>query len=219
MPPRRIRLARKNSKYPERIAKPKAVIRKVAKQAVISMSEKKFVDYAFSHSPGTTWDYNGAITSLTDMTVGTADNQRIGDRVRGQKIKLQMSMYANAAASSTVRVIVFRWKLRYATDTPSPGAIIKSAFIGGVYAPMGDYDKDNRVSFEVLSDRKYSCGSGSDAVHRVTQYIDLKNKPIQFHSGSTTDCNYGIYALFLPDTAAVSSPTVYAVSRFTYTDL
>lgn len=198
---------------------PKKSIAKVAKRAVLSMSEKKFHDQMFSHSPGTIWDSTGAITSLSDVAVGTSDSQRIGDRIRGQKLKLQMAMYANAAASSTVRVIVFRWKLRYATDTPTPGAIIKNAFIGTVYAPMGDYDKDNRVSFEVLSDRKYSCGSGSDAVHKITQYIDLKNKPIQYHAGSVSDCNFGIYALFLPDTSAVSSPTVNCVSRFTYTDL
>lgn len=192
---------------------------KAAKKAVISMSEKKFHDHTFSHSPATIWNNGGAITSLSDVPVGTSDSNRIGDRVRGHKLRLQMAMYVNTISSSTVRVIVFRWKLRYGTDAPTPGAIIKSAFLSGVYAPMGAYDKDNSVSFQVLSDRKYSLGSGSDSVHKVSQTIDLKDKPIQYHGGSTTDCNFGIYALFLPDTATANSPTINAVSRFTYTDL
>ncbi|AXQ66169.1 MAG: capsid protein [Cressdnaviricota sp.] len=196
----------------------KTDVAKIAKKTVIRMSEKKFHDHTFSLDPAA-WNYSGIVVPFSNIAVGTSDSTRIGDRIRLRKLQLKMNLYVGTV-NSTVRVIVFRWKLRYATDTPVPGSIIKSAFINTVYAPIGQLDYDNKASFQVLSDRVYSMGAGSDSVHRINQTIDLKDSPVQYHAGSTTDQNFGIYAMFINDnSAAAASATVYGVSRMLYTDM
>lgn len=121
-------------------------------------------------------------------------------------------------ASSTVRIIVFKWKAQSNVDVLTPGKILHAANIGTGFAPMAHYEHDNKQKFTILSDRTHNLYSGSSG--NLSYHVEVKpTGKNYFYAGSTINQFSGIYVLEISDNAPVGAPQSSWVARLEYIDL
>jgi hypothetical protein len=100
-------------------------------------------------------EFNGGITrvgyiqELNPLTQGTSDSQRVGDRVRGHSLKLNLWRVISGSATGrfSLRVLIIHDKQNQITD-------VSQVFLGTdtAYAPLLQFVKDYRLRFSVLYD-------------------------------------------------------------------
>jgi len=197
-------------------------------------AEQKYHDKIFNKLSAD-WSASGSVLNLTDVSQGTTDTTRVGDKIMLNSIELRWLQYIDPALFPTAvdqfyRVIIFKW---YDDTTPGAGDILSQVLPPPV-GLISPYDHDRKVKRKVLYEKTYSCiwNWPLYQTHRTDQYrkvfINLKSrssriKEVHYQAGGTIAVGH-IYVLILSNIplpfGAANAPLEWnMVSRINYTDV
>jgi hypothetical protein len=181
------------------------------------MTQIKVVDTNFSGSPLTT----GTVTDVFPPAQSLALNGRTGDVVYLKDIYLlYVCSAANADTFSTMRVILFQWKVNSALAVPNAGNILQSAATSGIVSFL---DWNFADQFTILYDRIHSfAGLATAPTSSTNQNSSIKvqknfQKRVNFTLGATSGSEK-IYLLTISDSAIAPSPSIVGNCRITYSE-
>lgn len=190
-------------------------VAKIASQVQLNKSETKYIDF----DSAVNVDYNGTMTPLLNISQGTTDQTRNGDKITLKNIK--MSFFSGLADTyNVVRFIIFVWKGENSTD-PTVSDILHSSYIGAGSAPLAPYNHDKRKLFTVKYDKTYLLQGSDNAYRQQRRTISWKSGlPIQFVGASATvTAKNSVYCLRISDSAAVNHPSANITYRLNWKDL
>ncbi len=168
--------------------------------------EKKW--FGKSYSP-TGVDNAGTINTLSDITQGLLDTNRVGDQVNPDRLRLSYSVNVGDS-TNIVRMIIFQWRLM---STPTLASILQYSTVAEVpYAPT---TIDTASDYKILYDRTCYVSTNQAICGDVIE-INLKGK-IQYQSGGTSAINQ-IWIALVSDSGAAPNPTVGYVSALYFYD-
>jgi len=189
------------------------------KRMVNALGEKKYKNVGIA---GASIGYAGDIASFSTFYIaaGTGDSDRIGDSIRPAALHIKGHVIG-ADTTNVVRIIVFQNRTtNLSLGSTDVGKVLSSSYLSTNLAPDSLYAHDYRKNFRILFDRRITTNqSGNDCVP-FSAIIPAKKMyaKVQYSGGSTTTLNGGMQLLIISDSAAVSHPAVYMVSRLEYYD-
>lgn len=192
--------------------------RRIVKKALKAVNKGREKKYANQIYTNLAVPWGGNFYELCIPAIGTADTQRIGDRITPVNINVLLRMAA--ATSDTynmVRVIIIQahdYAFVVATDIAD---VLNN--VGAAAAPESQFNHDYRRTYTVLYDRlkQVSTLAGSyTAVCRTT--IRRKMRPITFAAGGTVTTGGGLYMIVISDSQATIHPDLTGSIRVEYTD-
>lgn len=195
----------------------KKQVKKTVNQVLDRRSETKFYTYNVYNQAGI--DYNGTMSNaLCTPAQGDAYNERIGDRIEPQSLRLRLG-FISAGTTNMIRLIVFRWKVDNNMDAPSPADLLVSGYVGTAMAPIAPIlqtqtAKDN---FTILMDKTVFLSETTRETFYLDKTIKLRGR-IGFNAGATTG-NGHLYCLAISDDGAVSYPTANLTTEIKYKDI
>lgn len=190
---------------------------KVAKAAARSVLKRNLELKAFdSYEDVSAGAASGVNRCWSQITTGTAYNNRIGDIVVAKG--LQLTLRSEASDTFNVcRYVFYIWKGDDGADTPQVAEIINTSALTGVNTPYNSLVYDER-KFKILLDVMHVVDASLDNQLKVTRhYIPLRNHKIKFGSGTTTGVGH-IYCLRISDSTAAPDPSMLVNARLFYTD-
>lgn len=163
--------------------------------------------YSEGNSPAVLTSNTWQFFKITGPTVGTADQNRIGDQIEVKNVELRWSAYIQPGfvvvnGSDSVRVVIFQWT---ADDTTAlvPNSVFQSSGFGISY--LSPYTHDTRYEYKILYDDIVTLSSnGPDAVDRVV-LVNPARKKVQYINGGVTGTN-NIYMAIISDNNTANAP-------------
>jgi len=119
---------------------------------------------------------------------GDGDNERIGDSVRLQYLKLNLRIVASSASPDIVRIIVFRWKpnFKYGDDFNTLTPLILYNAVNDDYQSSMSHYNNKKQNYQILRDRIFSLNT-YNPIKCIKMRIPLKGVKCEFTGdGSTT---------------------------------
>ncbi len=173
---------------------------------------KNFVITDNAHSITNT----ATIFSLTDVTQGSTDIQRIGDKLNATTLDLRYS-FQSAASGNTVqraRVLVFQWN----NDTaPTQADMI---LVTSGLETKAPYNTDRAAMYKIMYDKTVTMGEPATGWQLSTglfrRKLKIPNKNMSFQAGSTTG-QYKIWFLAITESSSFS-PVLDLVTRLNFSD-
>lgn len=191
----------------------RSTARSEAVKVIREQGEEKFHDVLRAF---TGLSYAGFIEDLTAISQGTADSNRIGDKLTPKRMEIRLNV--PDALAGTFRFIIFRWK---ATSVPIPGDILKPAHVNTQYAPLAPYFHDQRSQFNILYDSGVLSQGSVNASKTFTfnKSMKMANKDVKYTAAGTAGSGK-IYLLSINDGDPLisSPPQLSYIVRLTYTD-
>lgn len=174
----------------------------------------KFYDYIVAPSNVTT---TGSVSSCYTIAQGTAQGQRIADKVwiKGMELSLTCTT-ANSDIFNRVRCIIFRWKMNSGYYSPSIASILQTPGVSGVESP---YYFEGSSDYRVIYDRLYNLSGTASAPTIFSQVTDRRKMKIP------TECTAynanvltgtGVFYILLLSDSAISPYPVVSFSLRTY---
>lgn len=186
--------------------------------AIKSIAEKKFYDNVLNFDPTAGGPYltnAGTFFNLTDLTQGSGQSQRIGDKCTGSSLEIRFDVRSPGAGTTDpyliYRLIVFIWK----DDTvPVVGDILEAL---GTTPPLSPFNHDTKVKRKILYDGITThfldpTTKNSENVpyfkriilplHKLKKDLNIVN----FQGGTIIAVNH-IYALMISDGPNVQNQT------------
>ncbi len=154
-------------------------------------------------------------TSLVNISQGTSDITRTGDRVRVKRITLggKISGSATATSSHIVRVLVYVDK---GNANPTAGSILNSS---SSYLPLASYGRDYGDLFQVIFDEVVNIAPTASTTPFSLLRMDRKvNIDMGFNAGGTSPIANNIRVLVMCD-ATGNFATLTLSSTLWYEDL
>lgn len=182
------------------------------------LSETKYYDKI---DQATAVDFAGTnLTLLTDVTQGTSDLQRVGDKltIRGMRIRFTFSVADNY---NIIRMILFQWIPSNNLLGPVPGYVLSATYLSTSRATEAPYTHDYKSQMIILWDKTINLAlNQSNQAKYINKKVKLKfaKKRINFVAGTTAASNH-IFLLLVSDSGAVPHPGVSFVSRLWYDDM
>lgn len=175
-------------------------------------SELKYYD---KEQVNNTISTSGTIFTLTDVSVGTAGNNRIGNKIRPKGLNLRFEFTANSSATyNSFRMIVFKMN----SGVPGVSNILDST-ASAAYRHLSQISIDNSKRFVILADKTVTVSDTANldipAVVNDKLYIKLGGT-IEYTSAGGNEMN-NIYMCVISD-SAVNFPEFSYTSRFRFTD-
>lgn len=198
---------------------------KVVKTATVPVATKKYVRKAiqkvgetkeYFQNSGTsalTFDRDGVlINMMSSITQGTGDDDRIGDYIALQRLKVNMRCVISASSPDVFRVIIFRWKPNNTTPPPI-SEILYSYVAGSDYQNCMSQYNNKKAQYTILADKFLrASGNGDTAIHALRFNINLKNVKCEYRGTSdTTNC---IYMLLLAEGTPTNSYVYNSVLQY-----
>lgn len=173
-------------------------IRRIAKQAVVSVGEKKL----WSITAGATMvPASGTILGLSDVTQGTTtstDVVRIGDQIRPTSLQVRLMLYNTSAASpDSMRVLIVKWHGRFSLNPISMAQLfLATPYDTAVY--QTDTGPGRQGLYTILYDKLFSIPILSGVYPCPDSYrsvvINVKTQgTINWAASSATDSTGGYY--------------------------
>ncbi len=197
----------------------------LAKRTAVGLNEiRKLINVEHKYNDrqnSLTCTQAGNVQLLTNIGQGDDINQRDGDSIKLQSIKIRGYIRLDAAAtlSSAVRVLLVR-------DLQNPGATITGADLiqqaSSVYAPVSHYNFINGVNlqnrFTVIYDEVQTVDPSNPLV--VFDYESKHDCHVFFRGTGTafTDCAAGAVFLVVFSDATVNLPIATFTTRVLFTD-
>lgn len=152
-------------------------------------------------------DTTGDIQTLGNITVGTTNNQRIGNSVTAKSIHLRFKATMHPSATATqIRMIIFRWK----QDAPSSvTSILQSA------SPISFKTETQRYQSNILFDKVFNLNTDRPEMFR--QMKIKYNEHVGFNEANVQPTSHAPWILLLSD-EATNVPAVSYFTRMYYTD-
>ncbi len=158
--------------------------------------------------------------NLINISQGTTDITRTGDRVRAKRIWFQGKVTGNAAATGAIatRVLVVLW------NPPGVGGVnnpVASQVIqhSASYGPYGAYSRDYGDSYQVVYDAVVQAKPPGVTVDSEMIRFDRKVLiDMEFSAGATTPSVNTLFVFCLTD-SGINQPTLLFSSTVWYDDL
>lgn len=189
-------------------AEEKALIARIAKRQVRTLSEWKYLDTIMStptavDSAGYMWD-NSVIVQ------GDFANQRDGAQCEPSSITLKGALVV-ADSHNQFRFIVFQW---FQDVVVNLSDILQDTTTSPVNSP---YNAVNRTQYKILHDEMVGL-STYHPVHIVDKKIKIPTRKIYYQATDGTQGKNKIFMAFVSDSAVTSHPTVYMTTRLNFRD-
>lgn len=178
------------------------------------------------------------IAPLSDISQGTTDTTRIGDRITLKSMQLRITFVGSETTAvlpadnyNQFRFIVFQWK-----DRVSGNPAVADLLLNG---PSGAVDiwsmlnHDNRQNYNILLDKTITCVNNSSTAavvpvtgyqanhvqHRVWNFNFKKiNKQLQYVAASATDGTNRLFYLMGGDSSATPHQSYFFMAKLFYYD-
>lgn len=172
-----------------------------------SNQELKFYDTAANTVSVST---SGVVLLATNIAVGTAQTQRIGQKVT---VKSHLLRYTLTAADSTqsVRVVIARYM---DNGNPTIADLLQDTVTNPWLSPL-DRDKGHR--FSVLFDKMHALGTYTDA--NICEKVYLSGNWDVHWNASAVNEKGGLYIFVISDSGVASHPSIDYSSRVRFVDL
>jgi len=156
--------------------------------------------------------YNGAISVINAIPVGTSFSTRVGDSLKMQNLTFRGLINAGAA-SDNVRVIIFIDKQNQITAGSN-----LLARAGGVFAPISEKQEDNKYVTRVLFDKLFQViPTSAKGGYTFDEVIPL-NLHTHFAAGTTNIVDNALKICFISGSLAASTCAINLVTTVSYTD-
>ncbi len=158
------------------------------------LAEMKFLDN--SSGATVTYDWNGAIFSLSNVATGTGISNKIGSSIRPKRIELNCDA-SSSATSLFFRFILFQDNEQLGT-TPAVTDILST--IGSSYAIVSPYNFEYAYTakrFKILADKTLNVGTGGPA-NQLAKINRLMKGTISFQTGNVNGKN-SLYLIVISD--------------------
>jgi hypothetical protein len=190
------------------------------------MAEKKYFDVSSAANNVT---FNGTIASLSDVTQGTTDITRVGDKLTMNSVELKFfAVPGTATLYSVVRLVVFLWR----DDTTPTVNDLMQAGAGTSMLPLSPLDHDDRAKRKILYDKYFTMtydnyGAnqyGANAIKVFKTFMDLKkwnlrDRTVSYFAGGTAGFNkIWIFYGSTNGTGANQPVSLSYYSRINFTD-
>lgn len=210
-------------------------VSKIAKSVLSRRSETKCFPI-FSSSANVAVSTSGVFTSLTNITQGASNFQRVGNEVTLSRIRFHMTIAPSQGAGADdynrVRVIIFRWKEDDAINSPTAiNEILDNASSGaglvGVDWPVNYQD---RSDYEILYDKVHTLNpmfAFTSAGAATTDWAQSDAKTIRVNkrlnhkvvfNGTATEGHSKLYLLVMSDSSAPAHPSYGFAGQILYKD-
>jgi hypothetical protein len=190
----------------------KEAVKSLVKNLKSPSSTGKYFDTVVSASPV---DYSGSVWALTQVTAGTTDTTRIGDKIIPKKLQIRINCL-QGDVTNDIRIIIFRWKVHTTFASPSiSGTILQN--VSTVDAPRSAYYHDFEPAFDVLYDKRFTLNTYDPVKDLDLEFKLPESKPIQMVAAGTNGINH-LYMGIVSDSGAVVHPTLYYYSRVDFVD-
>lgn len=156
-------------------------------------------------------------------TVGSAENQRIGDQIYQKKLEAQIVLSLPQAVPdvfNVVRLVLIKWHVDSASDVPTMAKIFQDTTTLPYLSRFNDSSIEaNR--FSVLFDKCYTMSSAGSNYVRTMKWLfygkRLGKKKTVFNPGTTTGYD-NVLLIAISDSAVASHPNIAFTVRAHYTD-
>lgn len=190
-----------------------------------SNQEYKWFDTVVSPGGVTT---AGSFVLLSNVTQGTLDNNRIGDKLKFVSMKGKFT-WTVGDNNNLCRVIVFQWHPDNSVTVPvtsGAGGILQS---GGANAPYSNYEHDTGSLFTVLYDstvnlwEQIAATPGSMTAFKQFRIKQTRRNrrffktTLKFDAATTTGPDQ-IYLLAVSDSSVAPNPVLYGYIRMAFQD-
>ena len=159
----------------------------------------------------------GVVSPISRIAQGTDYTQRIGNSIKMQRIEVRCRIFQNPTATQTVVRCSLVRDLDGAGTIPTTSDIFEN--VGGISAPLTQFDFLNRKRFSVLYDELITLDVGQGTTQCFT--LDLPHEGHVLYLGSTaaaaSDGKGSLYLCFLSD-EATNTPTCAFSTRIVFTD-
>lgn len=148
------------------------------------------------------------IIALSNVGIGTAYNQRLGNKISLHKIHLKMTVTV-ADSSNVIHYRLIQWN---ATGTPVLADIVDDT----TYTYLSYVNYNNLDKIQTLSTGTFTLTQGNNDVEFVEQHKFLNDAQCRWLAASTTKDSGQLYLLLTSDSAAVSHPSYYLKCRLRF---
>lgn len=157
---------------------------------------------------------NGTVVSLAGNIIqGDSQAERVGDSIKLQNLTMRMLVTPGASATEYLRVIVFHDK----QNTISTGANML-ALVGSAQSIISPKNEDNKYQSRILYDKVIPIvPTSARAVFKVHEVFPL-NWHCHYSAGTTTVKDGDIKVLFISNTVAASTASIFYNFQLSYTD-
>lgn len=157
-----------------------------------------------------TFNTTGQATILSNIGAGTANSQRVGDRIWLHSLTLTMELQCEAAMTAgtgvAARVIIFRWLPDSSVETPTIASVLAEYATYDVITPYAASQAD-RAKFDVLFDRTVNLVKGESSQMKTYVKTIRLASPIVFDQGSNAGVGH-IYMGYIGSGTAVANTEV-----------
>lgn len=205
---------RRNKKRTTTESKMKAIATRVVKGQIETKT------YSLTYAAAGV-DFDGTISDLSGLSLGTANINRIGAEIRMQRLHLKFyTIPGSAHEGYSFRFIIFKWLVDDNIQAPIPSYILTSN--STTEAPQSTYNQDRRDDFTIVYDSGViipgNIPNGS-LCRNVTK--SLKNYKIQYNLGNVTTGKNKLYSLTISDrdsSGGTHEPIMSAAMRLWFKD-
>lgn len=198
---------------------------KLTQQNVNLMIERRLnnsrtIKYIEVFSPLLSMTHLGSFISLTNISQGSSQNQRIADTIWVQNIDYIIDVTtANNDILNMSRITFLIWKLSTTLATPSTNYIFTNWTNASVFSFL---NFENRENYSVIKDLKFnSTGTSTNPTNNSQHYIQgrlrLNNHRIDYELGQVTGTKL-IYQFYSSDSSVTPYPTMTSNIRVWYYD-
>jgi hypothetical protein len=207
-----------DDKWRNEVAPTMPLIRRTIRRMTQNQKEMKNFDLASGPTGVTT---TGNLVQLTYPAQGITDITRIGDTIQPVSFEFQGQLNAGDATNVT-RLILFRWKPLFGTNTPTISNAVTGILQSVTVAPFASYQNDVVVDGKqavILWDKYFDQSNATGTAVRSFKVKIKKNlASMQFASGSTTNSTNQICLLAISDSGVTPNPQLTYYSRLLFTD-
>jgi len=188
-------------------------VKAIVKKTMIKNSDEKYY-YATSGQVASNFSANPVAESVATIGVqGVGDDERIGDEVRLQTLRIKLRIVIGTSPSPDIfRILVVRWK-PYTTAIPPIAEILKYTNSLDYQTAMSPYNYKNSQQYVIHKDI-FGTLTTNDPIRAYNLKIKLNNV-LQKYTGAL--CTNRIFVYFIGE-AATQSNTYVMSSELKYND-
>jgi len=197
--------------YKKRATRQKSIV-KTVKNVLNRALESKHTDRSVVYS---TYGDTGSVYNLTAIAGGSGEDQRVGEKVTVQSVRVTGTCIPNSAgnANQFMRMIIFRDNMPDG-NIPTCTQLLEST--GNARIVVSNYNLDYHKRYTVLKDCFVNMALGQKGV-RVS-CSSFKKTPVWYTGALATDEGKGQIYLALMSDANVQLPQLQFTSRVMYKD-
>lgn len=184
------------------------------KRLITSNEEVKYFDTRFNALGAS---LAGTTTDLCLIPAGTAQSQRIGDKVK--LLRVQGRIFLTAAdATNIVRAIIWTFKSNTAAAGAGLNVVLNFGAAGAAVETNSPYNGDRKLEYSIKSDKTALVETvGPNQGWFKWDFPIRSNQFATFTPAATTGNNH-LHISYLSDSVAVAHPGFNGVIRVYYTD-